>query len=311
MPLLARAQQSTMPVIGLLSSRSADADASLISALRAGLAATGFVEGQNVRIEYRWAHGKYDQLPALAAELVRMPVTVLVSTGGTISARAAKAATQTLPVVFTTADDPVKVGLVDSLNAPGHNLTGITAAFVESASKRVGLVREILPKTSVIGLFVNPANPATETEAGEVQAAASAAGFRMEIFRAGNENDISSAFEDAKRKKVDAVIIAPDPLLFEKANELVASAAQHAVPTLYFRREFVIRGGLIAYGSNFAEFFQVVGLYAGRILKGEHPSNLPVQRPSKFELVINLKTAKSLGIDVPPILLAQADDVIE
>ena len=202
MPLLARAQQSTMPVIGLLSSRSADADASLISALRAGLAATGFVEGQNVRIEYRWAHGKYDQLPALAAELVRMPVTVLVSTGGTISARAAKAATRTLPVVFTTADDPVKVGLVDSLNAPGHNLTGIAATFVVGLKE--GWSRsEILPKTSVIGLFVNPTNPATETEAGEVQAAASAAGFRMEIFRAGNENDISSAFEDAKRKKVD------------------------------------------------------------------------------------------------------------
>jgi putative ABC transport system substrate-binding protein len=307
----ARGQQSTLPVIGLLSSRSADVDESLIKALSAGLASSGFAEGRNLRIEYRWAHGQYHRLPGLAADLVKLPVAVLVSTGGTVSARAAKAATQSIPIVFTTADDPVKVGLVDSFNAPKGNLTGITAAFVESAPKRIGLIRDLLPKASAVGFLVNPANPATEPETQEVRQAATATGLRVEMLSATGERDIVPAFETAKQRLVDAVIVASDPFLFEKADQIVATAAHQKIPTLYFRREFAARGGLVAYGSDFAEFFRVVGQYAGRILKGEKPADLPVQRPSKFELVINLGTAKSLGLDVPPMFLARADEVIE
>jgi putative ABC transport system substrate-binding protein len=310
-PVTAHAQRSAMPLVGLLSSRSADADASLVTAFLAGLAESGFVDQRNVNVEYRWARGRYDQLPALAAELVRMPVAVLVSTGGTVSARAAKAATQTIPIVFTTADDPVDVGLVESLNRPGSNLTGITAAFVESASKRIGLLRELLPKASAIGLLVNPANPATAPETREVRTAAREIGQRIEILHGTSERDIDAAFESVKQRQIEAIVIASDPFLFERADQIVACAALQAIPTLYFRREFAVRGGLIAYGSNFAEFFRVVGRYAGRILKGEKPSELPVQRPSKFDLVINLKTAKALGLDIPPMLLARADEVIE
>lgn len=310
-PLTAHSRQSELPVVGLLSSRSADVDASLVAALQSGLAETGFVEGRNVLIEYRWAHGRYEQLDALASELVRMPVAVLVSTGGTVSARAAKAATKSIPIVFTTADDPVKVGLVDSLNSPGGNMTGITAAFVESASKRVGLLRDLLPKASVIGLVLNPNNPAAEPEAREIQAAADAVGLRVATFPVRIEHEIAAAFVNARSKRVDAVIIASDPFLFERSERIVASAAQAAMPTLYFRREFAVGGGLISYGSNFSEFFRVVGLYAGRILKGEKPSELPVQRPTKFELVLNLKTAKSLGIEISPLFLARTDEVIE
>jgi putative ABC transport system substrate-binding protein len=298
-----------VPVIGFLSSRSIDVDASLLAAFHQGLAEAGFVEGRNVTIEYRWAHGRYDQLPALAAELVRKPVAVLVSTGGTVSARAAKVATQTIPVVFTTADDPVEVGLVDSLNRPGGNLTGITASFIEAASKRMELLHELLPKASKIGLLVNPTNPATLIEANEVQAAARGQG--IEILNASSERDIDVAFEGLQQIRANALLIAADPFLFARADQLVALAARQAVPTLYFRREFVLAGGLMAYGSNFAEFFRVVGLYAGQILRGVKPAELPVQQPTKFELVINLRTAKALGLTIPPSLLARADEVIE
>jgi putative ABC transport system substrate-binding protein len=310
-PLAAHAQQPAMPVIGFLSSRSIDVDAPLVAAFHQGLAETGFVEGRNVMLEYRWARGRYDQLPALAAELVAKPVDVLVSTGGTVSARAAKAATQSIPVVFTTADDPVKVRLVDSLNRPGGNLTGITASFIESASKRMGLLRELLPKASIITLLVNPTNPAAITESNEVQAAARAIGQRIEILSASNEHEIDVAFGRLKQMRADALLVAVDPFLFARADQLVALAARQEIPTLYFRREFALAGGLMAYGSNFAEFFRVVGLYAGRILKGAKPAELPVQQPTKFELVINLKTAKALGLDIPATLLARADEVIE
>jgi putative ABC transport system substrate-binding protein len=310
-PLAARGQQPGMPVIGFLSSRSIDVDAPLVAAFHQGLAETGFLEGRNVMLEYRWARGRYDQLPALAAELVAKPVDVLVSTGGTVSARAAKAATQSIPVVFTTADDPVKVRLVDSLNRPGGNLTGITASFIESASKRMGLLRELLPKASIITFLVNPTNPAAITESDEVQAAARAIGQRIEILSASNEHEIDVAFGRLKQMRADALLVAVDPFLFARADQLVALAARQEIPTLYFRREFALAGGLMAYGSNFAEFFRVVGLYAGRILKGAKPAELPVQQPTKFELVINLKTAKALGLEIPPTLLARADEVIE
>jgi putative ABC transport system substrate-binding protein len=310
-PFAANAQQTQHPVIGLLSSRSADVDASLVTALHEGLAESGFAEGRNVKIEYRWAQGQYERLPSLAAELVKLPVTVLVSTGGTISARAAKAATQTIPVVFTTADDPVKVGLVASLNKPGGNLTGISAAFVESASKRLGLLRELMPKASAVGFLVNPANPAAAPESREVETAARAFGQRVAMLHASSERDIDAVFESVKQKPVDAIVVASDPFLFASADKIVAAAARQAIPTLYFRREFVTRGGLVAYGSDFAKFFRVVGLYAGRILKGAKPSELPVQRPDQFHLVINLQTARSLGLDIPAMFLARADEVIE
>jgi putative tryptophan/tyrosine transport system substrate-binding protein len=308
-PLAVRAQQPLLPVIGFLSSRSSDVDASLLTAFHKGLAETGFVEGHNVTVEYRWAQGKYDQLPAMAAELVRKPVAVLVSTGGTVAASAAKAATRTIPVVFTTADDPVKVGLVDSLSRPGGNLTGITALFIEAASKRLELLHELLPRASTIGLLVNPTNPATLIESSVVQAAAR--GHRIEILSASTERDVDLAFESLKQKRVDALLIAADPFLFARADQLIALAARQALPTLYFRSEFAQAGGLISFGSNFADFFRVIGLYAGQILRGAKPAELPVQQPTKFELVINLKTAKALGLTVPPSLLSQADEVIE
>jgi len=305
----ARAQQPAVPVVGFLSSRSSDVDASLLTAFHKGLAETGFVEGHNVTIEYRWAKGRYDELPALAAELVQKPVAVLVSTGGTVAASAAKAATRTIPVVFTTADDPVKVGLVDSLSRPGGNLTGITALFIEAASKRMELLHELLPRASTIALLVNPTNPATLIESSEVQAAAR--GQRVEILSASTEREIDLVFEALKHMRVDALLIAADPFLFARADQLVALAARQALPTLYFRSEFAQTGGLISFGSNFADFFRVIGLYAGQILRGAKPSELPVHQPTRFELVINLKTAKALGLTVPPSLLSQADEVID
>ena len=294
-PLAARAQQSAMPVIGFLSSRSSDVDAQLVDSFHRGIAEAGFVEGRNVAIEYRWAHGRYD----------------LVSTGGTVSALAAKASTKTIPVVFTTADDPVKVGLVDSLNRPGGNVTGITTSFIETAPKRIGLLHELLPKATKIAFLVNSTNPATVTESDEMQPAARTAGLQIEMLNASNTSAINVAFEDLKKMKIDALIIAVDPFFFSQAEQLVTLAAHQGIATLYFRREFAVSGGLMSYGSNFAEFFRVVGEYAGRLLKGVRPGDLPVQRPTKFELVINLKTAKALGLVVPPTLLARADEVIE
>ncbi len=310
-PNVARAQQAVTPVIGFLSSRSSNVDAQLVDAFNRGLAEFGFVEGRNVTIEYRWAHGRYDRLPELAAELVNKPVAVLVSTGGTVSALAAKASTQTIPVVFTTADDPVKVGLVDSLNRPGGNVTGITASFIETAPKRIGLLHDLLPRATRIAFLVNSTNPAAVTESREMQPAAQSAGLQIETLTASSAREIDDVFENLKKMQLDALIIAVDPFFFSQAERLVTLAARQAIPTLYFRREFAVAGGLISYGSNFAEFFRVVGDYAGRILKGAKPADLPVQQPTKFELVINLKTAKALGLTVPPTLLARADDVIE
>jgi putative ABC transport system substrate-binding protein len=308
-PLAVRAQQPAVPVIRFLSSRSSDVDASLLTAFHKGLAKTGVVECHHVTIEYRWAKGRYDRLPVMAAELVRKPVAVLVSTGGTVAASAAKAATQTIPVVFTTADDPVKVGLVDSLNQPGGKLTGITALFIEAASKRLELLHELLPRASTLGLLVNPTNPATLIESSEVQAAAR--GHRVEILSASTDREVDLTFKGLKQKQVDALLIAADPFLFARADQLIALAAQEAIPTLYFRSEFARAGGLISFGSNFADFFRVIGLYAGQILRDAKPAELPVQQPTNFELGINLKTAKALGLAVPPSLLSQADEVIE
>jgi putative ABC transport system substrate-binding protein len=310
-PLAARAQTLISPTIGFLSSRSSDVDASLVTAFHQGLAANGFIDGRNVAIEFRWARGRYEQLPKLAAELVSKPVAVLVSTGGTVSARAAKASTTTTPVVFTTADDPVAVGLVDSLNRPGGNVTGITASFIETAPKRLELLRELLPKASKIGFLVNPDNPATLTESSVVRPAAAAMGQHIEILRAKAPQDIDRVFDSLKSLQLDAMLLAVDPFFFARARQIVTLAAREAIPTLYFRREFVAMGGLMSQGSNFAKLFRVVGDYAGRILKGAKPGELPVQQPTQFEVAINLKTTNALGITVPPTLLARADEVIE
>ena len=310
-PLPLSAQQPTLPVIGFLSSRSLDVDAPLVAAFHRGLAEAGFAEGRNVTVEYRWAQGQYDRLPTLAAELVGKPVSVLVSTGGTVSALAAKASTRTIPVVFTTADDPVKVGLVDSLNRPGRNVTGITTSFIETASKRIGLLRELLPKASTVAFVVNPTSPAATTESSEVRAAARAIGLHIELLSASNADEIDTAFEAMSKMQVDALLIAVDPFFFSRAVQLVILTARQGIPCLYFRREFALAGGLMSYGSNFVEFFSVVGVYAGRILKGANPADLPVQQPTKFELMVNLRTAKALGLRVPDKLLVAADEVIE
>ena len=307
----ARAQQAAMPVIGFLSSRSADVDAQLVDSFRRGLAETGFAEGRNVAIEYRWAQGRYDRLRDLASELVTRPVAVLVATGGSVSALTAKASTKTIPVVFTTADDPVKVGLVERFNRPGGNITGITAAFVETAPKRIGLLRELLPRATRIAFLVNSASPATVTESEEMRPAARAAGLEIEIFDASSPEAVVVAFDNMKKARIDALIIGADPFFFSQAEQLITLAAQQGIAALYFRREFAFSGGLLSYGSNFAEFFRVVGEYSGRILKGEKPGDLPVQRPTKFELVINTKAAKALGLSIPSTLLASADEVIE
>jgi putative tryptophan/tyrosine transport system substrate-binding protein len=310
-PSAAVAQRPAMPLVGFLSSRSIDVDRQLVTAFHQGLAETGFVEGRNVAIEYRWAEGRYERLPTLAAELVSKPVAVLVSTGGTVSGRAAKAATLTIPIVFTNAEDPVKVGLVESLSRPGGNVTGITASFIESASKRIGLLHELLPRASVLACLVNPDNPAAVTELGEMRAAAQEIGLQVKVLRASIEHEIELVLEGLEQMRADLLLVGVDPFFFQRAGQLVAAAARQRIPTLYLRREFAHAGGLITYGTNFPELFRVVGVYAGRILNGSKPADLPVQRPNTFELVINLRTAKALGLEIPPTLLARADEVIE
>jgi len=283
-----------------------------VVSLRQGLSESGFVEGRNVVVEYRYAEGQIDRLPSLAADLVRRQVAVIVSTGGVQGALAAKAATATIPIVFSTAGDPVKEGLVLSLNRPRGNLTGVTTSFAEATSKRLGLLQEIVPKAAAIGVLVNPSdavNASSETDG--IRAAARSVQQRIEILHASTERDIDTAFASLTDMRLDALLVAPDALFGTQANQLVALAARHAMPTLYWRREFVEAGGLVSYGSNLADALRVVGVYAGRILKGEKPGDLPVQQPTKFELVVNVKSAKAIGLTIPESFLARADEVIE
>jgi len=311
-PLAARAQQPAMQVIGFLSIRSSGTDARFLVSFRQGLSEGGFVEGRNVAVEYRYAEGELDRLPSLVADLVRRQVAIIVTTGSVQGALAAKAATTTIPIVFTTGGDPVREGLVRSLNRPGGNLTGVTTSFGEAASKRLGLLREISPKVAIIGVLVNPNDSVpANNEANDMRTAARSVGQRIEILQAGTERDIDKVFASLIGLRVDALLVAPHALFATQANQLVALAARHAIPTLYWRREFVDAGGLMSYGSNLADALRVVGVYAARILKGEKPGDLPVQQPTKFELVINLKTAKALGLDVPLYLQQLADEVIE
>jgi putative ABC transport system substrate-binding protein len=311
-PLSARAQQPAMPVIGFLSIRSPGTDAQFLVSFRQGLSDSGFVEGQNIAVEYRYAEGQIDRLPSLAADLVRRQVAIIVTTGGTQAALAAKAATTTIPIVFTTGGDPVREGLVQSLNRPGGNLTGVTTSYDEAAPKRLGLLREILPSAAVIGVLVNPNDPLTaSSETKAMHTAARSVGQRIEILQAGTERDIDAVFANLIDMRVGALVVAAHALFATQEHQLIALAARHAIPTLYWRREFAEAGGLMSYGSSLADAFRVVGVYAGRILKGERPGDLPVQQPTKFEFVINIKTAKALGLTVPPGLLVRADEVIE
>jgi putative ABC transport system substrate-binding protein len=312
-PLVARAQQPAMPVIGILSPRSAVADAPLLTVFRQGLNETGYVEGQNVAIEYRWADGQYDRLPALAADLVHRNVSAIIAFGGNLSVPVVRAATTTIPIVFVVATDPVKLGFVASLNRPGGNITGVTTSFMESAPKRLGLLLELLPNAMTIALLVNPTFRTGNDidEAKEVEAAARAISRRIVVLEASTESGLDAAFARVGQMRPDAVLVAVDSFFTTNANRLAALAARTAVPALFFRREFATAGGLMSYGSDLNESYRLIGIYAGRILKGVKPADLPVMQPTKFELVINLKTAKALGLTIPPMLLARADEVIE
>jgi putative tryptophan/tyrosine transport system substrate-binding protein len=311
-PIAASAQQPAMPVVGFLHSASAAAFAASLAAFRNGLSETGYVEGQNVAIEYRWAEGQNDRLPALAAELVRRRVAVIVTPGSTAATLAAKAATATIPIVFIIGADPVKIGLVASLNRPGGNATGINDFGVEIGAKRLGLLHELLPGAAHFGVLVNPDNPfITESFVTEMQTAASAIGRQIEVVTASTNGDIDTAFAMLVRKQVDALLTGPDTLFVTRRVQLITLAVRHALPALYHRRELAEAGGLMSYGSDLPDQYRQTGVYVGRILKGEKPAEMPVQLPTRFEFVINLQTAKTLGIEIPATLLARADEVIE
>jgi putative tryptophan/tyrosine transport system substrate-binding protein len=311
-PLEARAQQPAMPVIGFLHSASAAAFAAHLAAFRKGLSEAGYVEDQNVAIEYRWAEGQNDRLPALAAELVRRRVAVIATPGSTAATLAAKAATTTIPIVFVIGADPVKIGLVASLNRPGGNVTGINDIGVDIGAKRLGFLQELLPRATRFGVLVNPDNPSiTESFVTELQMAASAIGRQIEVVTASTNADIDTAFATLVKKRADALLNCPDALFVTRRVQLITLAVRHALPALYHRRELAEAGGLMSYGSDLPDQFRQTGGYVGRILKGEKPADMPVQLPTRFEFVINLQTAKTLGIDVPPTLLARADEVIE
>lgn len=310
-PLLAGAQQKAMPVIGYLSGSSAAPSASFAAAFRQGLSETGYVEGQQVAIEYRWAEGSYDRLPALAAELVGRRVQLIVASGGPPAAQAAKRATSTIPIVFASGDDPVATGLVASLARPGGNLTGISFLVADLNPKRFELLSELVPEAKVIALLVNPKFPETERVMREVQEAARLKGRQLSIQNASNESEIDAAFASLARLHAGALLVGSDAFLNTRREQLVALASRYAVPAMYELREAVVSGGLISYGVSFTADFRQLGIYAGMILKGAKPADLPVEQPTTFELVINLKTARALGLTVPQSLLQRADEVIE
>jgi len=310
-PLVVRAQQSAMPVIGFLSARSPPEAAGVLAAFRQGLGEAGYFEGKNVTIEYRWGEGQYDRLPELAAELVRRQVAVIAATGGEPSPLAAKAATTTIPIVFTIGGDPVETGLVASLNRPGGSLTGTTIMAVEMGPKRLELIRELLPKASAFTMLINPNFPTALAEARVVQDAASTLGIQINVLNASTESEIDKAFANVIQEKVGAVMVGTDPFLLGQRDQIAGLAARHAIPTMYFLREFVQAGGLLSYGPDIRRGYRQAGVYTGYILRGSKPADLPVLRPTSFLLSINLKTAKALGLTLPPTLLALADEVIE
>jgi putative tryptophan/tyrosine transport system substrate-binding protein len=310
-PLAARAQQPKLPVIGWLNARSPDDTAHLVAAFGRGLGEVGFVEGQNVMIEYRWALGQYDRLPAMAAELVRRPVTVLASAGGEPAALAAKAATSTIPIVFVIGGDPVKQGLAASLNRPGGNSTGISILTSTLGPKRLGLLRELVPRVVTIGVLLNPNFPQFESQLRDVQEAARAINLQIHVLRASTDREIDAAFKTIAQGRILALSVAADPFFDTRRDKLVDLAMRHAVPVMYHFREFAVAGGLVSYGADISDAYHLAGVYTGRILNGDKPADLPVQQPTKLELIINLKTAKALGLEIPPMLLARADGVVE
>jgi putative ABC transport system substrate-binding protein len=310
-PLAARAQQPVMPVIGFLSSTSHPAWESYLMAFRQGLDEAGYVEGQNVTIDFRWAGSDYTSLPILAADLVRRQVAVIVAVGGSASASAAKVATTTIPIVFSISDDPVSLGLVVSLNRPGGNATGMKALLGEIEGKRLGLLRDVVPTAHLIATLLNPQNPVSAAELKDIQQAARAVGQQIHVLNASSDHDLDAAFASVVRLGAGALLVGSDPFLNSRRDYLVSLAARASVPAIYEFREYVVAGGLMSYSSNLSNGYRQVGLYAGRILKGEKPQDLPVVQSSEFEFVINLKTAKALGLQIPDKLLALADAVIE
>jgi putative ABC transport system substrate-binding protein len=309
-PLAARAQQPAMPVIGFLNSASPATSGQVVSGFRRGLAEAGYVEHRNVGIDYRWAEGRMDRLPALASELVRAQVAVICA-GSPPAALAAKAATTTIPIVFTSGDDPVKLGLVKSYSRPGGNLTGVALLIDLLGAKRFGLLREIVPATTLIAVLLNPNWPTFDTQLNDVQEAARALGQQIHVMRANTEREIDAAFDTAKEVRASAMMIGPSTFFTVRRDQIVGLTARDALPTIYFRREFMAAGGLMSYETDFPDAYRQAGVYSGKILRGAQPTELPVIQSAKFELLINLKVAKSLGIKISDNLLSLADEVIE
>jgi putative ABC transport system substrate-binding protein len=308
-PLAARAQQPAILVIGFLSGRSPAESAGVVAAFRKGLLETGYAEDQNVKIDFRWAEGQLDRLPALASELVHRPVDVIAALGE--SGLAAKAATPSIPIVFGSGGDPVEMGLVASLNRPSSNITGATFLTAALGAKRLGLLRELVPGTEVVALLVNPNTPVGRVQIRDVQEAARGLGQRLVVLDAGTDEKIEAAFAALDPQRVSALLVGADPFFDTRRERLVALASQHRVPAIYQFREYALAGGLMSYGTSIADMYRLVGLYVGRVLKGEKPADLPVMQVTKFELVINLKTAKTLGLKISDNLLSLADEVIE
>jgi putative ABC transport system substrate-binding protein len=310
-PLALRAQQSAMPVIGFLHSASPERLQQIVTGFRQGLNEVGYIEGQNVAIVYSWARGQYDRLPALAAEVVQRKVDVIIAGGGEVTARAVKGATSTIPVVFTAAGDPVGAGLVASLSRPGGNLTGLISFTSVVETKKLGLLHDLVPQGTTIAMLINPKFPTAEPDAKEVEAAARILGRKLIVVRASSEQEFEAAFVLLLQEGAGALLVAGDPFFYSQRDQLVALAARHAIPAVYEFRDYVAAGGLMSYGINLPDNYRQMGIYAGKILKGAKPAELPVVQPTKFTFVINLKTAKALGLEVPDKLLALADEVIE
>jgi putative tryptophan/tyrosine transport system substrate-binding protein len=310
-PVAARAQQRPTPLIGFLNSLSREGWLAYLAAFHQGLKEAGYVDGQNVTIEYRWADGHYDRLPILAADLVRLHVDLIVATGGNPSAHAAKAATTTTPIVFITAGDPVKEGFVASLNRPGGNMTGVSIITTLLEAKRLELLHDLIPDAVVIAVLLNPNFSEAETQLKVVQIAAERLGQQIRVLNAGSEAEIDRAFAELNQHRTKALLVVSDPFFFGVRDKLIGLAARYAIPTIYFVREFTVEGGLMSYGASLSHTYHQMGVYSGRILKGDKPADLPVEQPTRFELVLNLKTAKALGLSVPQTLQVTAEEVIE
>jgi putative tryptophan/tyrosine transport system substrate-binding protein len=310
-PLAARAQQPTMPVIGYLGTESPSAFASRVRAFRQGLAEIGYIEGRNVAIEFRWAEGQYNRLPDLAAHLISRQVAVIVAPGGSPAALAAKSETTTIPIVFEMGADPIALGLVESLNRPGANLTGVTSLNVEVGPKRLELLRELIPTPDAVAFLVNPRNPTAEPQLKNLQAAAQALGMQLHVLQASTERDFETVIATVRQLRAGGLVVGPDPFFATHSEQLAALVVRHAVPAIHQSRDFTIAGGLMSYGGSFMESHRQAGVYAGRIIKGDKPADLPVQQVTKVEMFINLKAAAALGLTVPLSVRSRADEVIE